>query len=163
MNTKKIMILLVLVLINNLAIAQTYIPMLNNTSWNIAVNTPETGIQYKRIEQGSDVVIGSFTYKKYIDVDLQTEIFAREDIATKRVYRRINNVDVLMYDFSLQVGDTILLGNGKLYTVYSTENVIVNGGISRQINLYDPTNLNAPSEGWVEGVGSSQHPFIHYL
>lgn len=148
-------------LINNLAIAQAYIPMLNSTSWIIAVSAPETGLQYKWIEQGVDVVIGSFTYKKYIDVDLQTEIFAREDVVTKTVYRRINNVDVLMYDFSLQVGGTILLGNGNLYTVSSIENVIVNGGLSRQFNLYDPTNLNAPSEAWIEGVGSAGHPFRH--
>lgn len=162
MNKKKSIILLVMFLINNLVIAQAYIPMLNNTSWNIAVSTPELGLHYKWIEQGVDVIIGSFTYKKYIDVDNKTEILAREDIATKRVYRRINNVDVLLYDFSLEVGDTVTLGNGKSYKVYQTGKYIVNGGLTKVLGLYDPTNPNAPSEGWVEGIGGGKHPFIHY-
>ncbi|NJM79034.1 MAG: hypothetical protein HC854_04235 [Flavobacterium sp.] len=132
--------------------------MLNNSSWNIQIST-QIGPQYVWIEPGIDVTIGSFTYKKFIDVDYsQTEIYVREDISTKRVYRRINNADVLMCDFNLQVGNTIVLGNGNLYSVFSITNINVNGGQRRKFTLTNLTFPSAGTETWIEGVGNNNNP-----
>ncbi|WP_395045424.1 T9SS type A sorting domain-containing protein [Flavobacterium sp.] len=157
MKTKLLFRIIFLTFLIQKSFSQTYFPMLNNSSWIIGFSSLD-GPQFVSIEQGVDFVIGSFTYKKFIDVDFQTEIYIREDIATKRVYRRINNSDVLMCDFSLQVGSTILLGNGNLYTVNHISSVNVNGGQRREFNLTDPTSTLSSAETWIEGVGNVQHP-----
>lgn len=158
MKTKLLFTLMLLTLLVQMSFSQTYIPMLNNSSWNIQISG-QMGPQYKWIEPGVNVVIGSFTYKKFIDVDYsQTEIYVREDIATKRVYRRINNSDVLLCDFSLQVGNTITLGNGNLYSVSVISNINVNGGQRRMFSLTNLSNPFSSGEKWIEGVGNWNHP-----
>jgi hypothetical protein len=136
--------------------SQNYIPFLNNSSWYVQVST-QMGPEYIWIEEGIDTVIGSFTYKKFIDV-YGAEIYVREDITTKRVYRRINNSDVLMFDFNLQVGDSITLGNGNLYSVSSISNINVNGGQRRMFYLNNLSNPFFAGERWIEGVGNDNHP-----
>lgn len=158
MKTKLLLKIIFLTFIFQKTFAQNYIPMLNNSSWNIQIST-QIGPQYVWIEPGIDVTIGSFTYKKFIDVDYsQTEIYVREDISTKRVYRRINNADVLMCDFNLQVGNTIVLGNGNLYSVFSITNINVNGGQRRKFTLTNLTFPSAGTETWIEGVGNNNNP-----
>ena len=139
--------------------SQVYYPLLNNSSWNIQISN-FTGPQYKWIEQGVDVVIGQFIYKKFIDVDyFQTEILVREDVTNKKVYRRLNNFDVLMLDFSLQVGNSIILGDGNLYSVSSISNINVNGGQRRKFNLIHYNgSFPVGSETWIEGVGNRANP-----
>ena len=149
MKTKLLLKIIFLTFLFQKKFSQTYIPMLNNSSWNIQIST-QTGPQYAWIEQGVNVVNGSFTYKKFIDVDYsQTAIYLREDITTKKVYRRINNSDVLMCDFSLQVGSSIVLGNGNLYSVYSITNINVNGGQRRKFTLTNQTFPFSSTETWI--------------
>jgi Secretion system C-terminal sorting domain len=158
MKTKLLFKIIFLTFLVQKTFSQTYTPMLNNSSWNVKISN-FTGPEYRWIEQGVDAVIGSFTYKKFIDVDFsKTVIYIREDIATKRIYRRINNSEVLMCDFSLQVGNTIALGNGYLYTVFSISNINVNGGQRRKFTLTSQSNPFLSTETWIEGVGNSGHP-----
>lgn len=133
--------------------SQAYIPMLNNSSWNIKIAN-FGGSQNLIINSGVDVTIGSFVYKKITDPYFSTDVYLREDIATRKVYRRINNSDQLLYDFSLQTSNFITLANGITYQA-TVSTVNVNGGTRKKISLY---NFIAPSETWIEGVGSSQHP-----
>jgi Secretion system C-terminal sorting domain len=156
MKTKLLLKIIFLTFLVQKTFSQTYIPMLNNSSWNVKISS-QTGPEYRWIEQGTDVVIGSFTYKKFIDFNTE-EIYVREDIITKRVYRRINNSDVLMCDFSLQVGNTIALGNGYLYSVFSISNINVNGGQRRKFTLTSQSNPFLSTESWIEGVGNEHHP-----
>ncbi|HWR94832.1 MAG TPA: T9SS type A sorting domain-containing protein [Flavobacterium sp.] len=156
MKTKLLFTIILLTLLLENLFSQTYIPMLNNSSWNIESAT-FLGSQNFVINPGVDVVIGSYTYKKFIDPTIygaNKDVFLREDISTKRVYRNINGVDQLLYDFSLNVSDNIILGNGQNYTVSSITNVNVNGGTRRRIHLDD----GFFSETWIEGVGSNNHP-----
>lgn len=155
MKTKLLFKIIFLTLLVQSTFSQTYVPLLNNSSWNVQIST-QIGPQYVWIEQGIDVVIGSFTYKKFIDV-YGEEIYVREDVSTKRVYRRINNSDVLMFDFSLQVGNSVILGNGNLYTVSAISNINVNGGQRRVITL-NQSNPFFAGETWIEGVGNMDHP-----
>jgi hypothetical protein len=157
MKTKILFIITLMTVVVQESFSQTYFPMLNNSSWNIQMST-QIGPFYYWIEPGVDVVIGSYTYKKFLDVDFnQTEIYVREDVTTKRVYRRISNIDVLMCDFSLQVGNTITLGNGNLYSVAVISNIDVNGGQRRVFTLQNLTNPFI-GETWIEGVGNRDHP-----
>ena len=158
MKTKLLLKIIFLIFLAQKTFSQTYYPMLNNSSWNIQISN-FTGPEYRWIEQGIDVTIGSFTYKKFIDVDYsQTEIYVREDVANKKIFRRINNSDVLMCDFSLQVGNTIVLGNGNLYSIYSITNINVNGGQRRKFTLTNQTFPFSSTETWIEGVGNRDHP-----
>lgn len=133
--------------------SQTYIPMLNNVSWYITIAN-FGGAQNLVINPAVDVLIGSYTYKKFIDPTNNESVFLREDISTQRVYRNIEGNDQILYDFSLQVGNTILLSNGSNYNVVSITNLDVNGGTRRVINLSNGFS----NEAWIESVGSRRHP-----
>lgn len=153
MRTKLLFTFLIFNFLVESSFSQTYIPMLNNSTWNIVIAN-FGGSQNAIINPGIDVIIGSYTYKKFIDPTTSTDVFIREDINTKRVYRYINGADRILYDFSLQVSNSIILGNGYTYTVNSITNIDVNGGTRRKFTL---TN-GFFNETWIEGVGSNSHP-----
>jgi hypothetical protein len=132
-----------------------YYPLLENPSWvvNIANFGGSTNVV---INQGTNVVIGGQTYKKFINTaGGDAEVFLREDVAAKKVYRRVNNADVLLYDFSLTVGSTITLENGLGYNVLSVTDIPAADGTTRK-RIY--LNNFITSETWIEGVGSPNHP-----
>jgi Secretion system C-terminal sorting domain len=149
--------------------SQEYHPMLNNSSWLLydwvsCCRPPEERV----IEQGTDVVIGSYTYKKFVDpfpshdsnFNIISTVYIREDVAERKVYKIVNGIDTLLYDFNLQVGDTIPQ-YGSTFVVTEVENVNVNGGIRKKIKL-NSIELFCGSrltQIWVEGVGSNKHPF----
>ncbi len=155
MKTKQILFTLFLIVTFHYSYSQ-YNQLLNNSSWNVEISG-QLGSEFVLIEPGIDVIIGSFTYKKFIDIDFdQTEILLREDIVSKKVYRRINNSDVLLFDFSLQVGSNITLGNGFTYTVTNISNINVTDGQRKMFSLSTPSG--PPNERWIEGVGNWDHP-----
>lgn len=159
MKTKLLLPLFFLFFIVENTFSQTYYPLLNNATWNI-VSANFGGSQNFVMGPGTDYVIGTHTYKKFIDPTLyNTTNYIREDVATKRVYRNVSGVDQLLFDFSLQVGDHITLGDGKDYTVQSITNANVNGGTRRMFSLINYIGTFAGnSETWIEGVGNLQHP-----
>jgi hypothetical protein len=152
MKTKLLFTLLLLTLFVKNSHAQAYIPMLDS-SW--IIRTSSWGGSYDRIiNPGIDVVIGSYTYKKFIDPMTNAEVLLREDISTKKVYRRIGSNDQILYDFSLQLSNSITLSNGSTYTVTAITTVNVIGGTRRRISLSN----GFFSETWIEGVGNRTHP-----
>ncbi len=139
----------------NFIFSQSYTPFLNNSKWNLTVAT--FGGPYNLvIDEGVDVVVGAYTYKKFVDPFFNNEVYIREDVASKRVYRLVNSVEQLLYDFNLQVSDMITLSNGITYTVTSITDVTVDGGTRKKYNLYN----FAGGETWIEGVGSNRHPLL---
>jgi len=132
-----------------------YHPLLENPSWVVTIAN-FGGSNNVVINSGVDVEINGVTYKKFIDNAWSgTEVFLREDVAAKKVYRRINNTDVLLYDFSLDVGSTITLSNGLGYNVMSVTDIPAADGTTRK-RIY--LNNFITSETWIEGVGSPGHP-----
>lgn len=131
-----------------------YQPFLNNSSWNVKVFSFMGATDYI-INSGTDVVIGSFTYKKINDPMSGLDIYIREDVAAKKVYTRKNNVDELLYDFSLPVSGTFVTPGGSMYTVTSITNVPVNGGGTRKRFHLDNGFFGF---NWIEGVGNPEHP-----
>lgn len=159
MKTKLLLTTLVVVLCCGTTFSQTYVPMLNNSTWNL-VSANFFGNENLMMGPGTDVVLGPYTYKKYIDPTMyNSDNYVRENVATKKVYRNVNGVDQLLYDFSLQLGNTIVLSDGLTYTVQSITNVNVIGGTRREFFLVNWIGTIAGrTETWIEGVGSPRHP-----
>lgn len=136
-----------------------YHPLLENPSWIVGIAN-FGGTVNVMINPGTDVVINGVTYKKFIDSAWgNTEVFLREDVAAKKVYRRVNNADVLLYDFNLTVGSTITLANGLGYNVTSVTDIPAADGTTRKrIHL----NNFITGETWIEGVGSPNNPLKPY-
>lgn len=149
--------LLILLLSGNFY-AQEYNPLLNNSEW--IVNVADFTInQDFTIVNGIDVEIDSFVYKKFVDPLTNEELFLREDVLTRKVYKRINNIDVLFFDFSLQLSNTITLPSGDTYVVSSISTANVNGGQRKVFSLTNQTHqFNANNETWIEGVGNINYP-----
>ena len=136
-----------------------YHPLLDNPSWVLTVAN-FGGSNNVVINQGTDVVINGQTYKKFINpIWNNAEVFLREDVTAQKVYRRVNDSDVLLYDFSLTVGSTITLGNGLGYNVMSVTDIPSADGTTRK-RIY--LNNFITSEIWIEGVGSPNHPLVPY-
>ena len=161
---------ILLVAITQTTFSQEYHPLLNNSSWIIydwvsCCRGPEERI----IQEGTDVVIGSYTYKQFNDPfpsyiyynsdwNFQPLVNLREEVTERKVYKLVNGVDVLLYDFSLEMGDTIF---ENTFIVSAVDYVDVDGGTRKRIKLQSiqlycgvPLFLV-----WIEGVGSDKHPF----
>ncbi len=156
MNTKRLFILLIW--IGCLNFCYGYFPLLNNTSWEIFIED-FSGNSYITLTPIKDTTIGTFKYVKYIHPVTKLDVLLREDTATKKVYKRTNNIDKLLYDFSLVKGDKIKLDNGNTYTVTSITNINVIGGTRKKIIL----NSGLLLEEWIEGVGNERNPLDRFF
>jgi hypothetical protein len=152
-------------LVTQLAIAQNtpYFPMLANTQWHIQQTTfgPTTYWWYTTM---GDTIIGPHTYKKITSNSANygdSIIYMREDIANQKVYRRYNNYELLLYDFSLQVGQMIFYDGGQCgigyYNVLIVDSMLVGSGYRKRIFLV-PLNQFSSSIYFIEGIGSFGDP-----
>ncbi len=132
--------------------------MLSDSGWIVTMATFGGAVTYEIQDQG-DVVIGAHSYKKYVDPIMGSEIFIREDVVARKVYKNIDGNDVLFWDFTLETGSMIELSNGEMYEVQSIENINVLGGQRKRfyLNRLDGLGYN---EVWIEGVGNSEHPLL---
>ncbi|MGL2967164.1 T9SS type A sorting domain-containing protein [Flavobacterium sp. XGLA_31] len=158
MKTKLLLLSITLMSFLPKSLAQNYIPMLdNNASWNITVAN-FGGNTNLIIEPGVNVTIGAYTYKKIHDPFFNTDVYLREDTSTQKVYRMVNNVDQILYDFSLTNGSYITLANGITYQV-TLSNINVIGGTRKQYYLHS-SNMFVENEIWIEGIGNNRHPLM---
>lgn len=156
----KTLLFLTLISIAGRLYSQGYHPIINNSAWIVGAVGDGISDVYT-ISQGEDQVIGAYTYSKFIDPYLNREILLREDVASKKVYRLLDNNEVLLFDFSLNLHDLITLANGETYRFYSIGVIYVVGGQRRVINLEPITGSPLlPEESWIEGVGSAEHPLL---
>lgn len=155
----KLQLFLLLIFITGKSFSQEYIPLLNNATWIVDASGFE-GVETFTISQDGEVIIGAYTYKKFIDTFFNTEFLLREDIESKKVYKIVGGNEVLLFDFSLHVSDFIILPNGENYQVASITNINVNGGQRRQFSLNNLSGSLWLNEVWVEGVGSKHYPLF---
>jgi Secretion system C-terminal sorting domain len=137
--------------------AQQYHPMLNNSTWIIKdyVSCCRPS-QTKTIEAGTDLIVDGTTYKKFLDpFASNATVLLREDIEERKVYKLVGDDEVLLYDFSLENSDTF---GGLTATV---DYVIVNDESRKRIvlNGFSETYQIPLTQTWIEGVGSTAHPF----
>ncbi len=117
------------------------------------------------IYTGQDTVIDSITYKTVIVGDSTNPClygFIREDTAAKKVYFRdvLSNPEFVLYNFSMQVGDTIPINfyvNGYFpsgrYRLDSIGSINILAGSRRVFYLHCDTCQNPRQLTWVESVG----------
>lgn len=104
-----------------------------------------------------DTVIGPYKYKKYIDSSRNMSIgFFREDVSSKKVYYW-NYGDNILFDFSLKLGDSILLQNFYSFKVIAEDSITVSAGVKRRRLVLQNQFFSTP-ENWIEGVGTLGFP-----
>ena len=149
-------------------IAQESFPNLeDNPSWKV-VNTitsyPETQtlLEY---QLENDTLINSVIYQKI------TNDAGYIRLLNDKVYYRLksDSKDFLLYDFDLNVSDTVYCGfnlnesndlDSIKYWVIHMDSVILEDGKHKRLTMnYNPTNDYVASMDWIEGVGSTIHPF----
>ena len=152
------------------AFSQEYPPFLNNSSWIIEKSVGCcVGPWHRMIPEGTDEVIGTYTYKKFLDPypayddsdNLIHDIYIREDITAKKVYKIVNGADFLLYDFSMGLDQTIAQ-YGYTFKVTIVDSVNVVGIMRRRITLRSIElfqNHYSLKQEWIEGVGGPSHPF----
>lgn len=152
----------------------TYHPFLNNSRWSTASQGFE-GYINSVFTIVKDTTFNGFTYSKVVEkyvgimgipnnrvnwTGVQIVHFIREDIPNKKVYQYFRFTgDVLIYDFSLEVGATL-----PGYSEYELKTVdLVEGpdGLRKRFifkhNTYDDVQVI-----WIEGIGNISNPFISY-
>ncbi len=139
----------------------------STAQWNVMhteyyFTAPSGSYTYEYTVQ-TDTVINGKSYQKIAHSDvgdwiIKPTYFIRKDSAQKVYSFNIDsNAEFLLYDFSLQQGDTITLKdyNGVTQAEYSmTVDAVstINLGYSRKV-------LTLGEFTWIEGIGSIRHPF----
>lgn len=134
---KNIRLLLPFLLVFCKAIGQgNYSPMLDSLAW-LTQTSDFTGTTYQWNYSMGDTIIGSDTYKKY------NRAYLKEDTINRKVYKydTINNVDLVLYDFALNIGDTFpLITLSNLQTVQTVcvlkDSVLTYAGFRDRWYLY---------------------------
>jgi len=151
------------------AFGQDYYPLIQeNNTWNVLsvagfiFDTTYSTITYKLT---GDTIINAKTYKKLYASEEEQAVnwslwgFMRED-TDKKVWIRWHSDDeeFLAYDFSIDVGDSVLVGidNPEYLRVDSITEVVINQSQRKKFWL---SAINLPTfynEIWIEGIGSSK-------
>ena len=148
-------------------VSSDYIPMLENSSWysiDYIFEPPAYAFICKNM---GDTIIGEHKYsiirKFTLDADkpelynTTATLYMYEDIENQMVYQYIphQQKDILLYDFSLQVGDTFPHYSNLILTDIS---YIENSGYKRkQLTFTDPQSdptVWGDTAIWIEGIGN---------
>ena len=109
-------------------------------------DTTINGRQYRNIMKSKDELHANWSGNGYI----------REEADTRKVFvfNKLNQKDILLYDFSLKTGDSILTGNGATYVKVTDVTNAPFGStmvIRKQISFFDMSG----NTRWIEGIGSA--------
>lgn len=158
--------------------AQNYVPFPDsNCVWNVGWSSNASHI----IKIHGDSVLNNLQYKKYYisydtsftNAQYTFKALIRQDNLSKRVYGVSNgsNQEKLLYDFSLNVNDTIsvntlLLVHGfPRVKVVAKDSILIAGQFRKRLTLTSgySWSANVLYERWIEGVGSDFGVFLNGL
>lgn len=166
---KQVSITLLFILLSLQAYAQAYTPLLDNLNeWHLS--TCDSGCLTDVYFTDGDTLVDGKLYKILDGYHYISRTFLlREDIEEKKVYlnlkTRTYNQEYVLYDFSLEVGDSIRMQNpitpfpedGGYFTLDSiVEKPLVNTSLY-DFFYFSPSSSNTVSSWnavWIEGVGS---------
>lgn len=148
--------------------AQGYIPMLKyNSEWH--VTNCDMGCATDKYYTIGDTIIDGLHYRFLDQFHYLKNFFIREDTITRKVYLRLRAdmppvKDYLLYDFSMQVNDTISITNpGSPYPKYPGA-FVLDSIISKPLlnfnhrffylHALDTVTAQTKNTIWVEGIGS---------
>lgn len=167
---KKIIVIILFSILTTMTFSQNYYPLIEeNRTWNVIsviITGPYPGdtsfstLTYKFI---GDTIIDSTTYLKLYrsseenPINWTLDCFMREN--EKKVWLKDISQDneILMYDFSLNVGDSILDYSGLTYLIIDSTGFETIGQDER-IKYY-LSSIEMPDyyhETWIDGIGSSK-------
>jgi len=177
---EKYILTFALLIFELIAHGQIYYPLPNNNAlWRVSYydgafcngSYPSAELQY---ESAGDTTINSLTYHKYIKSGVNLQVcypyplsaiyYIRDDTTAKKIYLFYNGVDSLLYDFTLQPGDTIsgflvssayYLCQFSLYNtlrIKSIDSVMVGSKYHRRWNIADSC---VQQRSYIEGIGSN--------
>lgn len=148
--------------------AQTYFPILNNYSeWH--VTNCYFGCLTDKYYNIGDTIINGLHYSFLDKYHYNKNFVIREDTTTRKVYMRLlaepsTTKEYLLYDFSLQVNDTMFVSNpGSPFPKYAGNFIVdsikvrplVNGNRKFfYLHSLDTTISVTKNTVWVEGIGS---------
>lgn len=147
-----------------------YIPLLNETSWHVAISGIGFNAVLNPVAVG-DAVFEGTTYMDYQEnftdpngLPYENHYYIREDIDAKRVYQYNYDHEDLLYDFSLNVGDDVTINVWEEpyeFTVISKDSFAVPLGRQRvRLTLQHGDENFGFTETWVEGIGNFNHPLV---
>lgn len=166
---RSLYVLIGIVFITLSSIAQPYIPMINeNHTWSVDIHYYTPGQPYYIITQqltyeGETVMVNGLTYRRIRRANSSSACLVREENGRIYKYSTSLNAEILMYDFTLEIGDTMILplfdycydggGTGQIpitVVAVTTQNI---AGQDRKVIEFDLSSMFG-TEIWVEGIGS---------
>lgn len=167
---KKLLIILFLTIISLATFSQQYYPLIEEErTWNVMNVVPIWGppidSSYYTVSYliSGDSILNNTEYKKlyssYEEIPINWNLngFIREDSVRRVWYMRVvDTSEVLLYDFSLQEGDSIKLGIDTTfyYKVDSITTEIVSDSLRKK--YWISQNDFYWKETWIEGIGSNK-------
>jgi hypothetical protein len=154
-----------------MSFSQEYYPLIEeNRTWNVisvALVGPhpwDTTYSTLTYEFSGDTIIGSHTYLKLYESNEEVPAnwnlwcYMRED-SDKRIWYRKEAVanELLMYDFSIKAGDSVLVGLNEQYYLFvdSISQISINE-TDRKKYWFSCKIEPEYNETWIEGIGSSK-------
>jgi len=144
--------------------AQQYQPVLENTYWNVLLGNGKTD----SVGLGNDTIMGGEVYRKinsrfFTLLPLIDFFFIREDTLLQKVWVKFaDSSETLLYDFSLQPGDSVKLkgwfgGKGFDPSLFGIEAWFKLDSTSLRIYQGIQRKVYYLSNGliWVSGIGST--------
>ncbi|MBW6492379.1 MAG: T9SS type A sorting domain-containing protein [Lentimicrobium sp.] len=150
------------------------IPMDSTSEWRLYVSASSGGSNYStssdyRVFIVGDTTIGEHVYSRLLSSGLhsftyqgitqstpfENEFYAFIRTDSARTYKFFDGHDELLYDFSLQAGDTLpitIINWSPTVIIASVDTILIAGKYLKKFNLFDPGgSLN--SSWYVEGIG----------
>jgi len=168
---KKIFPFLVFLTLTFATSSQTYHPLIESgKTWNVLTVTMTDWFTSTYMLDGDTLIAGTTYQKLYEKSSFNTAPVylggIREQSSDQKVFFYDHNADGegLLYDFSLEAGDTVAIqsnmgwkGYPLTFRVDSVDQVIDESGVSRKRMLLSYHSfIKYSGEEWIEGIGSMQ-------
>lgn len=155
--------------------AQTYVPFptaQDSVAWKMVSgswNSHQESYEYF----SEDTIINAYTYSKiykgnslFVDDSNSLISLIREE--NKRIYTRglFNNTEYLLYDFSLQLGDTLFLNisNSDTLILFSIDSIeLDNNTFRKQFQFFGFNEFSSDTFFHVEGLGNLEYGYTSPL
>lgn len=182
----RVLLLFSTISISLISIAQSYHPLVKeNASWTIEYwydFSPPSGHEVYKLFIEDDTTVNTLNYKFVYQNkwDSLSKIknkngirLIREDTLSKKVFviyldgsiGNNDSIEWLLYDFSVQVGDTLIYdtlplwyNNPGIYRCDSIDTIFIEGHARRR--FYFTRNIPFGQDIWIEGIGSIQIGFF---
>ncbi|MHC1774480.1 MAG: T9SS type A sorting domain-containing protein [Lentimicrobium sp.] len=136
-------------------------------TWGVAVCGGTTTNSFRNISNPGDQFLDVLECRDSIQQEWSNEGMIREDTLNKQVFYKYGETEGLIYDFSLETGDTVHIDNQYHYWYDDVVSMIVDSidladiyGVMRKRFFLSGLDLSVrdpyyPDEIWIEGIGSN--------